>query len=418
MRIKHVPAKKPTLQHRRSLLIGSAAATLVGALAALATAADDPAKCQWPPPGWTKGFPSRRWVNVVFAPTGERFKDFYVDDGVYSTDAITRFSWTCRDFRANEWKLFDPRLLDLLFVLHWKYCKDEINILSGYRTPQTNRLAENPQQFEGEQANSLHAEAKALDIHLPNVDKDAVALDLRNVLYGGLGMYPHRDFLHVDMGPVRSWVVRPPVHTSSGSGFIVNRQGNIVTNAHVAKDCVSLTITHKGREIPVKRVLAMDDHADLALLSIDQVWPIAPVLSGTDVQMGDNIVALGYPLRGVLGGPIITTGIVNAMAGMRGNLSEMQISAQVQPGNSGGPVLDEAGRVVGVVVAQLDAVRMAKATGNIPQNVNFAVTLGALHGFLKSQRVESAEATEQSTLKVRDIAAQAQQYTVAVDCWK
>ena len=71
-----------------------------------------------------------------------------------------------------------------------------------------------------------------------------------------------------------------------------------------------------------------------------------------------------------------------------------------------------------MVVAQLDAVRMARATGNIPQNVNFAVTLGALHGFLKSRRVEFAEATEQSTLKVRDIAARAQQYTVAVDCWK
>ena len=185
---------------RRRLLLGSGAAAL-GALVAPAAVAQEPAACQWPPPGWVNaGFPSRRWVNIVFVHTNERFKDLYVEDGVYSVDAVTRFSWTCRDFRANEWKLIDPRLMDLLFVLHWKYCKDEIKIFSGYRTPQTNG------QLEGAAKNSQHMEAKALDIHLPNVDNDAVALDFRNIVYGGVGMYPGREFTHMDMGSLRRWV--------------------------------------------------------------------------------------------------------------------------------------------------------------------------------------------------------------------
>jgi uncharacterized protein YcbK (DUF882 family) len=139
-------------------------------------------------------------VNILFVHTGERFKDRYFWDGAYSMDAVQRFSWTCRDFRANESKLIDPRLMDVLFVLHWRYCKDEIKILSGYRTAQTNA------QLEGAALNSQHIQARALDIHLPSVDNDAVALDFRTIVYGGVGMYPGREFTHIDLGSLRRWV--------------------------------------------------------------------------------------------------------------------------------------------------------------------------------------------------------------------
>lgn len=186
--------------NRRELLLGSAAAA--SALLTVPAWADtDPPACPWPPPAWAKnGFPSHRWVNIVFVHTGEHFKDRYFWDGAYSMDAVQRFSWTCRDFRANESKLIDPRLMDLLFVLHWRYCKDEIKIFSGYRTPQTNT------QLEGAALNSQHLQAKALDIHLPNVDNDAVAVDFRTIVYGGVGMYPGRDFTHLDLGSLRRWV--------------------------------------------------------------------------------------------------------------------------------------------------------------------------------------------------------------------
>lgn len=154
------------------------------------------------PPLWAtqSGFPSRRWVKIVFAPTGERFSNLYFSDGAYILPAVQQFSWTCRDYRKNESKWIHPWLMDLVFVLHWKYAKNEIKVLSGYRTPQTNA------QLEGAALNSQHMRAMALDIHIPEVDNEAVARDFKTFIYGGTGIYPGRDFTHFDFGPLRSWV--------------------------------------------------------------------------------------------------------------------------------------------------------------------------------------------------------------------
>ena len=154
------------------------------------------------PPAWAAaaGFPSRRWVNIVFVHTGERFSNLYFSDAAYIVPAVKQFSWTCRDYRVNEWKWLNPWLMDLLFVLHWKYNKNVIQIMSGYRTPQTNA------HLEGAALNSQHIRANALDIHIPDVDADAVARDFKKLIYGGVGMYPGRGFTHLDFGPLRSWV--------------------------------------------------------------------------------------------------------------------------------------------------------------------------------------------------------------------
>src|ERR1700730_6362461 len=113
-----------------------------------------------------------------------------MEDGHYVIPAIQKFSWTCRDYHENAWQLLNPYLLDIIFVLHHKYCKDEISILSGYRTPKTNALREEPQKVETPSANLQHARANALDIRLPGVANDRVALDLATVVYGGVGIYP------------------------------------------------------------------------------------------------------------------------------------------------------------------------------------------------------------------------------------
>lgn len=153
-------------------------------------------------PAWAAagGFPDRRWVNIVFVHTGERFNNLYHDGGAYIMPAVKQFSWTCRDYRRNEWKWLNPWLMDLVFVLHWRYDKNLIQILSGYRTPETNA------NLEGAALNSQHIRANALDIHIPDVDADAVARDFKRLIYGGVGMYPGRGFTHLDFGPLRSWV--------------------------------------------------------------------------------------------------------------------------------------------------------------------------------------------------------------------
>jgi uncharacterized protein YcbK (DUF882 family) len=176
---------------RRNLLIGSVGSAFFQSGASGAT-------CVWPPPNWQKGgFPSRRWVKIISVSTGERFSDLYADKGQYSIEALKRFSWTCRDHQANESKLMDPRLMDLLFVLHWKYCKDEIQIVSGYRSGTTTPQIERPILDE------QHRQARALDIRLPGLDNEVVVKDLENYLYGGVSLFPALNFLHVDMGPLR-----------------------------------------------------------------------------------------------------------------------------------------------------------------------------------------------------------------------
>ncbi len=72
----------------------------------------------------------------------------------------------------------------------------------------------------------------------------------------------------------------------------------------------------------------------------------------------------------------VTTGVVSALAGPGNNRRLIQITAPIQPGNSGGPVLDQSGHVVGVVVARLDALKLVQRTGRLPQNVNFAISEG------------------------------------------
>ena len=185
---------------RRQLVLG--AVTAAGLRTLPAWAETSPGACTWPPPDWieNKSFPSRRWVKILFVHTGERFENLYMEDGNYIVPAVQQFSQTCRDFRQNKWQMLNPYLMDFLFVLHWKYCKDQILILSGFRTPETNS------KLEGAALHSQHLRANALDIHLPNVNNVEVAKDFKTFIYGGVGVYPLKHFTHLDCGPLRSWV--------------------------------------------------------------------------------------------------------------------------------------------------------------------------------------------------------------------
>ena len=94
------------------------------------------------------------------------------------------------------------------------------------------------------------------------------------------------------------------------------------------------------------------------------------------------------------------------------------ITAPVQSGNSGGPVLDAAGNVVGVVVAKLDAIRIARSTGDIPQNVNFAISAGAARAFLDAEGVPYETAPSDNAMEPVEVASMARKFTVLVECWK
>ncbi|WHZ23939.1 MAG: HtrA protease/chaperone protein [Nitrospira sp.] len=213
-----------------------------------------------------------------------------------------------------------------------------------------------------------------------------------------------------------------PIHsyateTAYGTGFFVSKDGHILTNHHVIVDCRAITTTVNGARYEAK-IIGTDALNDLAVLQI-QMTPttIAFFREGRSVQPGEDVMAIGFPLPGKLASEAkVTTGTVSALSGMHNNSTFMQISAPIQPGNSGGPAIDENGLVVGVVTSILNAVKMVGKDSVIPQNVNFAIHAGLAKTFLDAYAVpyEGLKAGQRKTRA--EIALVARRYTVPLTC--
>jgi len=175
---------------------------------------------------------------------------------------------------------------------------------------------------------------------------------------------------------------------STGTGFVV-APGRALTNAHVIEDCRSVRVRNAGGQDLAARVIAADRNRDLALIEVpENAGPALAFRRDMNVRRGEEVVTYGFPLSGLLSsGPTLTTGEISALAGLADNPTQYQMSAPVQPGNSGGPVLDLGGMVVAVVVSKLNAARIAERTGDIPQNVNFAVKGSEALDFLRRNNV-------------------------------
>jgi hypothetical protein len=188
---------------------------------------------------------------------------------------------------------------------------------------------------------------------------------------------------------------------SSGTGFVV-APGRVMTNHHVVEGCAEVSLrTASGTELSAT-VAANDPQRDLALLAVrgEGAGPALRFRAGPTVRRGEPVVTYGFPLAGLLSsGPTLTTGDVSALSGLRDNQAQFQISAPVQPGNSGGPLLDLAGNVLGVVTSKLNAQRVAQSTGDIPQNVNFAVKGSEAVDFLRRNGVQPRLAQSDVTLR-------------------
>lgn len=198
-----------------------------------------------------------------------------------------------------------------------------------------------------------------------------------------------------------------------GSGVVVSRTGDVITNEHVVQGCSKIRIQPLGVEA---RLVAKDAKNDLALLHLDGGTLPAPIRfrAGRGLRMGDELVVVGYPLRGILSSnAIVTTGIVNALSGANDDTTAFQMSATVQPGSSGGPIFDSNGLLVGIVRARM------LPTGPIAaQNVNFGINLPTLSNFLDAHTVDyTATAPATKPMPLTDITAMAQKSTVQVECY-
>jgi hypothetical protein len=203
---------------------------------------------------------------------------------------------------------------------------------------------------------------------------------------------------------------------SSGTAFSV-APGLLVTNQHVVDGCASVEVLASGGR-RAGAVVDADPLIDLALIRVTGFkGATARLRSPRSVRLGEAVMVFGFPLSGSLtSGGNFTSGLVSGLRGFRDAAGEIQITAPVQPGNSGGPVLDGFGLVVGVVQAKLDALRTAIKTGDIPQNVNFAVSLDVLAEFLAKNKVPVRDAAPSKPLDTASVAELAQGFTYRVEC--
>ncbi len=182
----------------------------------------------------------------------------------------------------------------------------------------------------------------------------------------------------------------------TGTAFAVTSSGDLITNYHVVKGCSNVLTIFKGVKVAGK-VVAQDAEQDLALIRIEKTTNALKLRLTPPVALGESAIVYGFPLVGVLSPEgNFTIGNVSGLRGFGDDPNLIQITTPIQPGNSGGAVLDEGGNVIGVVVARYER--------KSAQNVNFAISLDVLTSFLTHNNIPFEATTQPSKLPNTKIA--------------
>jgi uncharacterized protein YkwD len=202
---------------------------------------------------------------------------------------------------------------------------------------------------------------------------------------------------------------------SSGTAFSVAPEV-LITNRHVVKGCSSVeVISSDGRR--TGSIAAADADIDLAILRVSELGGTSATLrSPNTVLLGEPVLVFGYPLAGALSsGGNFTSGVISALRGFRDSANQLQITSPVQPGNSGGPLMDSSGLVIGVIQSKL-SLNAVRVLGDIPQNVNFAISLEALSQFLTKHKIDFQTTAQSPALDTARVAEMAQKFTHRIEC--
>jgi S1-C subfamily serine protease len=251
--------------------------------------------------------------------------------------------------------------------------------------------------------------------------KKDYCINLRNEVYKKM----REEDAHVAVPPPQSPPRPEPPKAETvvvtGTGFIIDDRGDVVTNNHVVDGCSRISFGLNGQGLVQGRLIASDGTNDLAVANFPLPHTrVASFSNTTNSRPGDDLVVFGYPLVGFLStSGNLTRGSLTAMAGLQDDVRYMQISAPIQPGNSGGPVLGMGGEVIGVVTYKLNALEtMKRAGGDIPQNVNFALKASILRLFLDSHSIPYTVSDHSVSLAPAEVGDLSEQFTGIVVCAK
>jgi S1-C subfamily serine protease len=197
----------------------------------------------------------------------------------------------------------------------------------------------------------------------------------------------------VDKNPKnRSGVIAKPGApqlTGSGTGFFITSAGHIATNYHVIKDCQS--VVYKNETLDIE---AVDPINDLAILRSSSRHDSIATISSGQPKLASEVMVYGYPLASILGTDItVTKGEVTSLSGIKGDYSRFTLSAPIQPGNSGGPIVNEDNEVVGIIVSTLDNIKLSQEAGIQSQNVNFGIRASLLKNMMEANSIMQEKTT-------------------------
>lgn len=165
-----------------------------------------------------------------------------------------------------------------------------------------------------------------------------------------------------------------PSEYSTGSGFFVTPDGYFVTNYHVIAGAVTIALFDVNSKMHMATVVRVDRANDIAVLKAEGKFKAIPVVTSRTAKRGQSVITVGYPHANIQGlEPKVTGGIINSLTGLNNDARTFQISVPLQSGNSGGPLVTLDGNVIGVVAMKLSALAVLEETGDLPQNVNYAV---------------------------------------------
>ncbi len=195
--------------------------------------------------------------------------------------------------------------------------------------------------------------------------------------------------------PVQRFPFPPNVMITGGSGFIVDGGKKVVTNRHVIEDGKEFAIRTGLGEVIKVRVVFISQSDDIAVLELEKPLPAdraIPVGAYSKPRVGRNVVVMGYPLWYMLGegSPSLTNGMVSKRTGLKDDMGTFQLTAKVNKGNSGGPVFDLFGNVVGITVGKLDNKKIQTDEGFVPEDVNFAIHVDRMPA-IANAKVSSSE---------------------------
>ena len=191
----------------------------------------------------------------------------------------------------------------------------------------------------------------------------------------------------------------------SGTGFFISAEGYIATNFHVIDGANDIRVIDNKSNVLKASVILQDKANDLAIIKVTGgEFPVLQLRNSTEIKKGTAVFTLGFPNTTVQGRESkVTTGVVSSLSGIRGEPNSFQISVPIQPGNSGGPLIDMTGAVIGVTTAKLNAAAMLQKGGSLPENVNYAVKSNYLLELIGTDRNVDKRTVRTTSQKVQSL---------------